>query len=448
MKRFRWTKQQDFCLRLGLLKVVVSLLYGRLAGTPRTQLVRRFNAVLFEKAPEEMVGRLRESYGNIFEASQKRRKEGPTLADVLLATSKSTSWGQPIHGETSYKVLEWCQLVGLTSRGNRITERGKLLYTLFDADAVQAFIRGDIQAWNPFDLTPEERVFLLYHLGEFDELTWQILAELGMYPRESVLPAQDCYNIMLKSMEKILRRAESSIPLSELGEYRMVRELAETIAWELSPGETPAPRSRRVPSPRPIGKQKKVKRKSHKNADHQAIPRFEQLVDLGFLSKTVDSELDGRDLDRARKAWTFTTTDSTARFLLALGGTDRLEGREWHWSYFARAMAATGLIGPAVHRNASQVEALDLFVEAYDTFHRPAGQTPFESVALLTMIKGLQQGLIIEIKTLHNIMLDLKKRGGLDDQIFFAAGNEVDRMFILVGPDLARAFRKAQDHTM
>jgi hypothetical protein len=50
--------------------------------------------------------------------------------------------------------------------------------------------------------------------------------------------------------------------------------------------------------------------------------------------------------------------------------------------------------------------------------------------------------MIVEVQQLHRIFLSLKKRGGLEDVVFFAAGNEVDRMFILVKNGFRDAFMR------
>jgi hypothetical protein len=253
----------------------------------------------------------------------------------------------------------------------------------------------------------------------------------------------ESYQLTLAGMKEVLKRAERTIPMPELPRFRVARELAETIDWELSPDDAPLRRSRPVlPAPRIPGKPSPTsKRKSRKNADHQAIPRFEQLIDLGFLAKRVDPGLSGREMDRARRAWSFEIGEASKRFRDALGADGRLRDPDWYWSDFAKAFGAAYLAGgDPVPRVATSLEAIDVFLEAYQIAHRPVGQTPFESVAILAMALGLERGVTVEVKALHNLMLTLKREGSLQEQIFFAAGNEIHQMFILIRPDFREAF--------
>ncbi len=435
MARFRWTKQQDFYLRLGLLKVLVAVLRTGRFGTPRDQIITRVVDTLFVPAPPPLRRAAEEVLGERVGGELSR-------SEAMLMISGSASWGQPIKKETAYKILDWGQNVGLVGKGYRITERGQLLFSLFDGSAVERFLAGDPFAWNPFEITTAERAYLFYHLGEGDELLWQLVADLGEGEPGRTLSAVESYRLTLSGMKEVLGRADRKIPIPDLPRFRTARELAETIEWELSDEDTPLRRPSRpaLPLPRLPGKATPgAKRKSRKNADHQAIPRFEQLIDLGFLSKRVDAGLVGRELDRSRKAWSFSVSDAPMKFREVLGSKRLLEP-EWYWADFAKAFAAAHLAEGADRRVATQREAIAMFTEAYQIVKRPVGQTPFESVAILAMALGLSRGLIVEIKVLHDTLLTLKRGGKLQDQIFFAAGNEIDRMFILVRPEFASAF--------
>ena len=62
------------------------------------------------------------------------------------------------------------------------------------------------------------------------------------------------------------------------------------------------------------------------------------------------------------------------------------------------------------------------------------GHTPFDSVALRAMIDAAAEGKTIEIATYHKLALGLKTRNLLPEHAFYAAGNEVDKMFINFRP--------------
>jgi hypothetical protein len=171
---FRWTKLQDFCLRLGLLKVLVALLPMSRTSSARSKVLRRLDDLLFDAVHDD---ELLASAAVVVGGGDGEGIE--TVADALLITSGAESWGQPLKKKTVYKLLEWGHTTGLVVKGNRISERGLMLRSLFDEEAVRAFLGGEEGAWNPFQLTGPERAFFFYHLGEQDEVLWRITTALG-----------------------------------------------------------------------------------------------------------------------------------------------------------------------------------------------------------------------------------------------------------------------------
>jgi len=85
---------------------------------------------------------------------------------------------------------------------------------------------------------------------------------------------------------------------------------------------------------------------------------------------------------------------------------------------------------------------LGYFLSAYDTIRRPVGHTPFHSVAVLAMIRSVVDGTPVEVRAFHELILGVKKASVLEDHIYFASGNSVDKMFVLIRPDFAHEFRR------
>lgn len=434
MRHLRWVKQQDFCLRLGLLKAVVAGMHAGGFGRVRERIVKRFADCMFSAASPALA--------KAAEAVLGQTPDEPlTRSDALLLTAGCVSWGQPIKKQTAYKAVEWAQTAGFIASGYRLSERGELWLALIDQEGTTRFFAGDDRAWNPYRLSVAERAFLCYHLVETDELLWQLAFDAGDYPVGHVLEARDTYQLTLSGMRKVLNRAEDSISLPELPRLRTARALAATIAAEIDPdgGEMPALR-KRIPPKRRMGRgQSDGKRKTCKNADHQAIPRFEQLVDLGLMSKDIVPGLTGTAARKARAAWRYEVTAALPA-LRGVLGQHGLDVPHWIWSKFSSAFVGAVHGGAVSPRYTTVIESLTLFVEAYDRIHRPVGHTPFEPVALLAAAVGMERGLIVEIKDIHDVMLALKSSSRLNDQIAFAAGNDVDRMFVVVKKGFLAAF--------
>ena len=55
-------------------------------------------------------------------------------------------------------------------------------------------------------------------------------------------------------------------------------------------------------------------------------------------------------------------------------------------------------------------------------------------MALLAMILAAADGYVLEMATLHDIALSIKKRSLLPDFAYFASGNDLDRMFVHFRP--------------
>jgi hypothetical protein len=434
MRHLRWVKQQDFCLRLGLLKTVVAGMHAGGFGRVRERIVKRFADVMFSAAEPALAEAAETVLG---EASD----EPLTRSDALLLTAGGVSWGQPIKKQTAYKAVEWAQTAGFITGGYRLSERGELWLTLIEQEGAAKFFAGDDHAWNPYCFSVAERAFLCYHLAENDELLWQLAFDAGEYPVGHVLEARDTYQLTLAGMRKVLDRAGDRIPLPELPRLRTARDLAATIAAEINPdgAELPVFRKRIPPKRRPGRGQADGKRKTSKNADHQAIPRFEQLVDLGLMSKHIAPGLTGAAARKSRVAWRYEVTAALPALRVALG-KHGLDTPNWIWSKFSEAFVGSTYGGAVSPRRATIIEGLALFVEAYDRIHRPVGHTPFEPVALLAAAVGMERGLIVEIMAIHDVMLALKSSSSLNDQIAFAAGNDVDRMFVLLKKGFLAAF--------
>ena len=70
------------------------------------------------------------------------------------------------------------------------------------------------------------------------------------------------------------------------------------------------------------------------------------------------------------------------------------------------------------------------------------GHTPFDSVALLAMIRAVADGFPVEMAQFHRIMLAIKQGSLLPEHSFFASGNDLEKMFILLKPGFQDSAQK------
>lgn len=442
-----WTKFQDFYLRLGFLKALVAALGTERRSVPLESILRRLRRPLFDEAIDHpaLASRVAERmswYAKDWWQGAIEKDKTPTVAEALVVDADLPSFLFAITGPTTYKIVDWGRNVGLIGRGNQITERGLTLHALFGSAKVNAFMEGDTEAWNPFALTTVERIFFLYHLVEIDRVTLMLVDAIGDRGEEADIETIDASRMLAKALTGVLAGAAKGVRPPEIPAYRTALELAATICEEL---DLPTPSGiidTRRRAPRPLnpaarrtallaGSAGQATRRTHKNADHQTIPRFEQLVDLGFLSKGPNAE----DL-AARRRWRWRPTSIAARWASARKGVADREA-PFLWDGFARvASHAYGAVDePKRPDDVATVAAY--LARGYRSVRRAVGHTPFDSVALVAMAMGVVDGLAIEMIDFHRLMLSIKTRGLMQGEVYFASGNDLDKMFVSLRDDFA-----------
>ncbi|THD81656.1 MAG: hypothetical protein E7812_02215 [Phenylobacterium sp.] len=428
-----WTKFQDFYLRYGFLKVAVAALDSdrRSIGSP--VLIRRLSQPLLPaRRRAAPMAHLRSREGGEKEA------KGSPVVEELLRAGDCPSWLYAITEPTTYKIVDWARDAGFLGRGNQIAERGLLLRRYQDETATEAFLAGEVAAWNPFVMTEAERWFLLYHLLEIDPVTEVMIDAIAATEPGQVLETVDAARLFCRAFVDVLTKAEASIQLRDIPEYRTARALASTIAEELDLQEElrgaaswltdSALQHARGPRPRAPAS---GARKSHKNADHQTIPRFEQLVDLGMLTKPgADDEA---NKESARKRWRYEATPLCRAWAAARRDT---MADSFAWERFggtlvqARDTQRTSR-SPRATSPTDAVRAAARHLElAFEKVGRPVGMTPFDSLGLRSMLDAALQGEVVEMGFANRMLLAIKRSGVAEGTVFFASGNRVDQMFV------------------
>ena len=424
-----WTKFQDFYLRLGFLKVLVATLDKARVSAANEHIYRCLRTPLFEAAGS-FAPSLWESIRHKCDWYMKRRKKGdyskPTVAEALLVYGDCPSLLFAVTKPTVYKILDWGRDIGFVGRGNQITERGLLLRSLLPLDRTEAFRRGEVTAWNPFVLTERERTFLLYHLCDIDKLTGELIRELGGLHPTAPLELRDAGRVVCRAFHSVLDQAEKEVRPSQLPAFRTARELAATMAVEMEMPELIEDglgRFKLRPRPRSLMGHP-TRRKLTKNTDHQTVPRFEQLTDLGFVKKTGPGFVDAGP----RRRWRWIPTETCTRWR-RLTKRRRLDN-EFLWSAYGNTISKTFASGATTPEIDDLVQFARHAWAAYGVVRRPIGHTPLETVALYAMVEAGAEGTVLELSQVHELMIALKKSGIGANDAFFAGGNALDEMFV------------------
>ncbi len=453
MRKLPWTKFQDFYLRLGFLKVLVAVLSPQRRSEMNESIVRKLQSPTFD--PAWKYASLWQRVSDRFpqkefvwpeDSSKASKKKNPAVADALIIDGDCHSYLSAITGPTAYKIVDWGRNIEFIGRGNQISERGLLLRLLADERKLEAFTRGNVDAWNPFVLSPVERMFLLYHLAEIDAVILELTKDLGALAPGTTVESKDAAVMTSRALIRVLSAAKDHVQPRDVLKFRTACELASTIANEVGEqefaieliGKTRA----KPPAPvRPSARQKQLKsssvpRRANKNADHQTIPRFEQLVDLGFLEKS-DGSTESTEISAIRRKWRYRTTEACSRWANSFSG--EMHGNLFLWNGFARAYLE--MSGTKSSEHVPIEVAAQYLSRSYELVRRQAGYDPLDSVALVGMTMAIEDGIRIEMVDFHRLMLTIKQNSLLPEHAFFASGNDLDQMFVLLKPGFVEQVR-------
>jgi len=457
MSRIPWTKFQDFYLRLGFLKVLVAALSPQRRSATNDEILRRLESPLFDPARTHSkfwlrIGSRMSWYEDEPDDWTGKKKKHPTTAEALLVDGDCSSFLFAITDKTTYKIIDWARDVEFIGRANQITERGLLLRYLIPENVIDRFLGGNVEAWNPFLLSPSERIFFLFHLIEIDDVMLELIEALGKLEDGRILEAREAAQLTCAALITVLTKARSAVQPRDILAFRTACELAGTIAEELDmtdqAGELVGGPRRRTPKPlKPVARrslsvsgQRLQPRRTTKNADHQTIPRFEQLVDLGFLEKPIDETGGEQAAFAGRRRWRYLPSATCRRWVAARAASEMQEGR-FKWEAFATTFLKT-FTQEAGRSTAAPSTVARYLWQAYERIRRPAGPNPLDSIALYAMIEALTNGVAIEMADFHRLMLRIKQRSALPDHAFFASGNDLDQMFIQLKPGFVQEVEK------
>lgn len=432
--RYKHSSQQ----RLGALKVFVALLDSQRRSMSSEQLDRRILALLIAK-PSSGIEKL----------GPRKRKFPNNRAEELLKLADAPSLLFTVTEKMVTRVREWARILGFVGNGNQITERGLLLQYLMGLDQLEAVRTGDFSHHNPFRLSLVERIFFFYTLLERDALWPFLIRRITEKGNGTLISGKDADVLTTQALQDLLKVPRTGLSGAEMLLLRYLRDLEAHMAASLGLGDGRAyvqAAARR--GPRKIGLRPRIPQSQpqRNTADDQAIPRFENLVDIGLLTKESVAERTSATPEGSwmrRLEWRYFVAEGLRAWREAVGDIPVYD-RQFLWTRFAQcAASAFDLPTPArITADSDPLEVLELVRDAFGAVRRLVGHTPFESVALIAMIRGLERGLVCEMATIHQLFIRFKTQGLFSEHLKFASGNELDRMFIDIRPDFFEVVRR------
>ncbi len=155
---------------------------------------------------------------------------------------------------------------------------------------------------------------------------------------------------------------------------------------------------------------------------HHLRPRLENLVDVGVLSRAAGEE-------------GFRVTATTERAAIVFAAL-REDPRKLRYFLDREFFGAWARIQGIESRTADRSEVIRCFALAYERVKRSIGFTPARTVALATSLLALRRGMVAEVASTMEMVLDAAK-GTLNEYFQFSGGTRLDHEYMIrVRPEI------------
>lgn len=374
---------KDYQQRLGFLKIV-----SRVGQSARG-------------GPEDILDRVRSLYAGFRRPTLSGHSNEDFNPKQLIRTEDAPSWIVGFVPKTLDRLLAWAEMVGLVAQSGRVSEWATILVSLRP--------QADELTWqqdNPFVLSLEERAFFVQLLFFHDQVLPLLVMRLGqMEPGTAIGNAESCL-LVTQSIGDLLDRIRGNSP-TELQTRMELRDVLERIGRQyhvdeprkLVNAETRASAVTTLAGERAKGVRVKL-------AEYHAICRFEQLVDLGILTKEDPNNppADAEAREKARTAWTWYTTPGlpAASRILREDAADLEAFLQKAWIRFS----ATGFGKHTTMLDAfrDQREIASLLDATLPLARRQLGPIQVHTWASLTCLRALGQGYLLELFTVTRLL--------------------------------------------
>jgi hypothetical protein len=285
-------------------------------------------------------------------------------------------------------------MVGLIAPNGGLSEWARIL------QQVSAMDCSPDRDENPFLLSPAERTFFLHLFFYHDQVLPMLVRALAQLPAYTRIGVRDACLMMVECLGEFFNEIQGSgverVQVSGQLRNLLGRIAAQYMLSDLKTFLVPENRSAALVE---IKCRQKVRRVHL--AEYHAICRFEQLTDMGLLTK--DGRDDGVETGDARRAWEWYVTPPLGRLVNTIPDTLNLETFfEQHWIHFSAQM-----IGLKLKRTdpfESQIEVARVLDETLPLVRRQLGPVQVHSWAVLTCLRAMKAGMHLEIGDVYQLL--------------------------------------------
>lgn len=374
---------KDYQQRLGFLKVINRVGQGARGGPD--DLLDRVRSLYPEGRRQPLAGRRIEE----FDPKQ------------LIHDERIPSWIVGFVPKTLDRLVWWAERVGLVAQSGRLSEWAAILDGVRSHPGEPSWVED-----NPFVLSPEERAFFVQLLFFHDQVLPFLVNHLGQFdPGTAIGVAESCV-LVTQSLGDLLDTIKGNSP-TELQVRFELRDVLERIGRQFKlddPRRLVNAESRRDALKSLVGDRLKGVRV--RLAEYHAISRFEQLTDLGLLTKEDPNNPPTNEASRekARTSWTWYVAPglpAAARIL-----SPRVADLEPFFQKSWMRFCAVGFGQKTRELDAfgDQRQIAELLDETLSCARRQIGPVQVHTWASLSCLRALGRGLLLELSTIEELL--------------------------------------------
>ncbi len=369
--------------RLGFLKVICRV--GREARGGPEDILERVKAIYPETRRPSLAGRRIEDFD----------------PKKLIRNRNIPSWIVGFVPSTLDRLVTWAEMLGLIAQSGRLSEWAAILNGIRGRPEETSWVED-----NPFVLSIEERCFFIQLLFYHDHVLPFLIERLGRLEIGKPIGVAESCVLATQSLGDLLDSIKGNSP-TELQTRQELRDVLERIGRQY---KLPDPRALVNASSRPeiVNRLQQERRKGVRVllAERHAITRFEQLTDLGLLTKEDPrnpSSADSCD-EKSRSSWNwYIAPGLPAAAKLLSPHVSNLEPffQDWWIHFFA---AGLGQKTRELDAFQDQRQIAVLLDETLPIARRQLGPVQVHTWASLTILRALGQGYLLELSTVEKLL--------------------------------------------
>jgi hypothetical protein len=374
---------KDYQQRLGFLKVVSRVGKGSRGG------------------PEDILDRVKSMYPLYGRQSLAGRSVEDFKPKELIRTERAPSWILGFVPKTLDRLIRWAEMVGLISPSGRLSEWATILDDIRSCPEETSWVRD-----NPFVLSIEERAFFVQLLFFHDQVLLILVNHLGKLGAGTAIGVADGCVLVTTSIGDLLDQIKGNGP-TELQTRLELRNLLERIGKQY-----------KIDDPRKLVNAEtrhdivkgladdRLKGVRIRLAEYHAISRFEQLTDLGLLTKDdpANPTMDEMSKEKARTSWTWYVTPRLSAAANILPAEIRYLETFFRESWIRFCSTGFGNEERDLDAFNDQRQIATFLDETLQEARRKLGPVQLHTWGSLSCLRALRQGYLLEIKTIERLL--------------------------------------------